>query len=114
HQLTQADLAFFRASACQTTRHCVVAFMARVLEDGTCGFDYRNFGRPRSSECFRILDGELIEKSVGIHTMKAFGYTHVLACTAEGGFICEIRRLDNQCVSFPAAARIALQLSNVL
>src|SRR5215831_6807267 len=88
--------------------------MAGVFEERTLASRHRNFHSPWLRKSLRVVDRELVQKRVGINTLETFRQPHVFACATESSSVREIRRLHDERVAFPMAARVSFQLTNVL
>src|SRR5262245_60335486 len=88
--------------------------MAGVFEERTLASSHGNFHGPWLRKCLRVIDCELVQKRVGIKALETFGQPHVFARATESSSVREIRRLDNERVAFPMAARVPFQLANLI
>src|SRR6185312_15940902 len=101
------------ASAPENVRHTVVPLVAGILVQGTLGRGHRYFSTPCPAPCVRIVNRELIEDRVGAHAREALDDVQSRARSLERRLLGEIRRVDNQRVAFPPAARVASPTPNV-
>src|SRR5262245_7672551 len=90
-----------------------VAFMTGVLEDWTDCLLHGQLGRPGSCPCRWIVDRKSVVDPVFGHAREAFGQAHVLTGPLERRLVGEIRRLDDQGLTFPVANRIPRQAADV-
>src|SRR6185436_17000950 len=95
------------ASAPEDARHAVVAFMAGILEQRPLGGDHRNFRAPWPGPCGGIVNRKLVEDPVGADAREAFDDMQRCTRSLERGPVGEIRRVDDERVALPAAARVA-------
>src|SRR5438105_358338 len=105
-----------RAGASQNTAHPLVAFVTRRLEDliaPIVGLDERHLNRPRPGERRRILDRHAVDDHVRLHALVPLDETEVLCGAEEIRLVREIRRLDDQRVGLPTAARVSKPLPDL-
>src|SRR6266702_7417401 len=88
--------------------------MARILKYRTRSSGHRNLHGPRLRKRRRIVDGKLIEERIRIEAPEAFDEAHVLAGASESRLVGEIRRLEDQGIALPMAARVPLPLADML
>src|SRR2546428_7936972 len=100
------------AGATEDVHDAVVAFVATVLPRVTPGLEHRNLSAPRSGPRGRIGRRELVDDPVVAHAREAFDHVQGGAGSLEGGLLVEVRRLDNQGVTLPPAARVAGPLAD--
>src|SRR5437867_1227059 len=84
------------------------------VENWTVALRHGDLHGPRLCKCRRIVNRELVKKRVRIQALEAFREPHVLAGSSEGRLVCEIRRLDDQGIAFPMAARVSFPLADIL
>jgi hypothetical protein len=100
------------ARSSEDASHGVIPLVTGVFVDGIPTLAHRNHCCPRSCPHRRIFDSELVEKRVSVGAREALDQVRVLARVGQAGFALEIRRVDNQRVSLPVAARVSLPLTN--
>ena len=101
------------ASAPEDVRHAVVPFVAGILVQRTLGRDHRNFRAPWPGPRVGIVNRKLVEDPVGAHAREAFDDMQGGTRSLERGPVGEIRRVDDERVALPAAARVAGPLPDV-
>src|SRR5258706_15763927 len=67
----------------------------------------RIFPGPWSRPCRWVGDREAIEQSIGTDARETLHNMQLLGCSAESGFVCEVGRIDDERIAFPAANGIA-------
>src|SRR2546425_2514699 len=108
-------LPFLRPRALQHVEQPVVALVARVLVELLVGRGHRNPTGKRARERRGVVNGELVRQRVGIDTRELLDETQVLggshleaaradASAERGRLVGEVRRLDDERVSFPMSA----------
>ena len=89
------------------SRQAVVPLVAGVLVDRPVGLRHRIRHGPRPRPRRRIVDREAIVERVGVDAREALDEVQILARSAEVRPVGEVRRVDDQRVALPAAARVA-------
>src|SRR5687768_3405693 len=99
------------AGAAEDARDADVRLVARELEDWPVGFLQIVEGRPGTRPRLRIIDRELVFDLIVRDARETLGDLHgvrrsaAAAAAADGITPVEIRRLDDERLAFPAAAR---------
>jgi hypothetical protein len=109
---------FFRGLVCsarsgEDAGQGVIRLVTRVFVDRILTLQHRKRCCPRSRPHGRIVDREFVEERVGVGAREAFDKMHVRAGAREARLAFEIRRVNHQGITLPAAARISLPLANV-
>src|SRR2546426_5629585 len=104
----------FFAAAIQDTRHSVISLVTGVLENPALALPPGNCGRPGFRPGCWILECDFVIDRVGIETREALDHMQAAGRTSEVRLVGEIRRIDDQCVAVPMAARVAEVLADAL
>src|SRR4051812_17975983 len=98
------------ARAGQQVREAVIALVARVLEQRTDALLPRDFRRPWPRPRGGVVHGEAVHQRVVAGAREALRQLHVRARSLERRFVGEVRRLDDERVAVPPAARDSFEL----
>src|SRR6188508_574827 len=60
-----------------------------------------------------IFDRESIEERVFSRAGEAFDQAHLFARTLKAGFLCEVRRFDDERIAFPVATGTSRKLTHI-
>src|SRR5262245_30060323 len=98
---------FLISRAAQNIHQRVVPFVARVLEDALVGLRHRYGRAPRTRERGRVVHGELVQQRVLVDASETLDEMELVVSPAKTGPAVEVRRVDDERVALPLAARIA-------
>ncbi len=102
------------ASSFEYVFHGVIPLVTRVLIYRPWCLPQRDLAFPGARKGSRIFDYELVKNRVRVSTRKAFGQMKVPVGVSEMCLVGEIGCIDDKCVSFPMASRVAQQLPNMI
>src|SRR6185503_10895947 len=91
------------------TNHRVISFMARIFVELVARLPMRPrvFTRPRLVPGCGIFNREPVQQRLIVDTGEPLSHLELFRRTAEAGLVIEVRRFDNQRITFPAADRVA-------
>src|SRR5262245_39742849 len=88
--------------------------MTGVLVDEIARRRPRVLAGPRCCPCIRVFHYEAIEQRLCVKPREALDDVQILCRSSEPGLVCEIRRVYDERVAFPAADRVAEPLADAL
>src|SRR5215469_13349910 len=107
-------LLFIRAGAPEYSCKAIIPFVAGVLIHAALTRNHGDFPLPGFGECRRIIHRELVEKDVGSNSGKALDQMEIFVRSSKLALAREIRTINDQCIGFPVAARIAHPLTDCM
>src|SRR4030095_11414038 len=96
------------------SEHFDVPFVARELLDVVLGCAQANDGGPWLHPRGRIIDRHLVVDRVGARPRETLREMQAIRRAHEVALRREVRRVDDERVAFPMAARVAVQLRDAL
>ena len=91
----------------------MVAFVAGIFKERATGPGNRKCDRPGTGKRFRVIRGEFVINRIHGPDREAFDIPHVLTFTGKRPGTVKVGDLDDESVTFPVRARVALPMSDV-